>query len=522
MLGLIIQLGTKFANLIIIESRGKMNSSKTLSVENLKMKKAIIVMILIITILFSFMMVNTARFTSKQIEVAPSTRVEADLKQAANNLSQAIQLKTISTQDKGKFDPSVFKTFHQFLENTFPKIHSHLHKQVINDYSLIYTWKGSDDNLKPIILMAHMDVVPVETDTETEWTYPPFEGRIAENFVWGRGSLDDKVSLLAIMEAVEILLDKGFNPSRTLYLAFGHDEEFGGPKGGSRIAAFLKSKMVKAEWILDEGGVIASGLVPGVSKPVALVGIAEKGYMTLELSVQHEGGHSSMPPPENAIGILSSAIHNLERNPFPAKLEGATLLFFNTVGPEMPLSMRFLLANQWLFFPLIKSQLKKSNTMNALIRTTIAPTVIKAGSKENVLPQIARAKINFRLYPGDSAEYVIGHVKKAINDPRVHVSRSEHAWNEASFESDVKSESFMVLQRTISQAFPDSIVAPFLMVAGTDTKHYAEISDNIFRFLPVRLASEDLKRIHGTNERLKLENYQEIIKFYIQLIRNSN
>jgi len=370
--------------------------------------------------------------------------------------------------------------------------------------------------------MAHMDVMPVEADTKVEWTYPPFEGRIAYNFIWGRGSLDDKVSLLAIMEAVEVLLDEGFKPRRMLYLAFGHDEEIGGRKGGARIAAFLKSKMVKAEWILDEGGVITTGVVPGVSKPVALIGIAEKGYMTLDLSVKHECGHPSMPPQENAIGILSSAIHHLEKNPFQAKLEGATLLFFNTVGPEMPFGMRFLFANKWLFAPYIKSQLKKSNAMNALIRTTIAPTFIEAGSKENVLPQIAKAKVNFRLYPGDSAEYVIEHVKKAINDPRVHIKSSNHAWNEASLVSDVNSNSFTLLQRTVRQAVPDSIVAPFLMVAGTDTKHYAEISDNIFRFVPMRLTSEDLKRIHGKDERISLKNYGEIIKFYIKLIRNSN
>jgi carboxypeptidase PM20D1 len=486
------------------------------------MKKVIIAMILIIALLFSVMLIKTVRFTRRQVEVAPSTSTEMDLQKAALNLSHAIQLKTIADQDAAKIDPVVFKAFHLFLEETFPKVHDNLHKEVISDYSLLYTWKGTDDNLKPIILMAHIDVVPVDADTESEWAYPPFEGRIEDSFIWGRGSMDDKVSLMGIMEAVEVLLAEGFKPRRTLYLSFGHDEEVGGPKGGARIAAFLKSKMVRAEWILDEGGTVTTGLMPGVSKPVALVGIAEKGYLTLELLVEHEEGHSSMPPPESAIGILSSAIHNLERNQFSTKLEGATLLLFDFVGPEMPFGMRFLLANEWLFEPLIKSQLKKSKAMNAMIRTTIAPTVFEAGSKENVLPQIARAKVNFRLYPGDSIEYVINHVKKAINDPQVHVSPSGHEWNEASSVSDVDSKSFMVLQRTIRQMFPDSIVAPFLMVAGTDTKHYAEISDNIFRFLPMRLTSEDLKRIHGKNERISLKNYEEIIKFYIQLIRNSN
>ncbi len=486
------------------------------------MKKVIIVMILTIALIFSVMLIKTFRFTRRHIEIAPSSITEMDLQQAALNLSHAIQLKTITDQDAAKIDPAVFKAFHLFLKKTFPKVHDNLYREVINNYSLLYTWKGTNDNLKPIILMAHMDVVPVDVDTETEWTYPPFEGRIVDSFIWGRGSLDDKESLMAIMEAVEILLIEGFNPSRTIYLAFGHDEETGGPKGGAHIASFLKSKMVRAEWILDEGGMVATELMPGLSKPVSLVGIAEKGYLTLELSVRQEGGHTSMPPPHSAIGVLSSAIHNLERNQFPTKLEGATKLFFEFIGHEMPFGMRFLFANKWLFSPLIKSKLKKINAMNAMIRTTIALTIIEAGSKENVLPQIARAKVNFRLYPGDSIEYVINHIKKSINDPRVHIKPSNHASNDASLVSDVNSDSFTLLQRTIHQAIPDSIVAPFLMVAGTDTKHYAEISDNIFRFVPMRLAFEDLKRIHGKNERLNLNNYQEIIKFYIQLIRNSN
>ena len=187
------------------------------------MKKVIIAVILTIVLLFSVMLIKTVRFTRRQVEVAPSTSTEMDLQKAALNLSYAIQLKTIADQDAAKIDPVVFKAFHLFLEETFSKVHDNLHKEVINDYSLLYTWKGTDDNLKPTILMAHIDVVPADADTETEWTYPPFEGRIEDSFIWGRGSMDDKVSLMGIMEAVEVLLSEGFKPRRTLYLAFGHD-----------------------------------------------------------------------------------------------------------------------------------------------------------------------------------------------------------------------------------------------------------------------------------------------------------
>lgn len=486
------------------------------------MKKFIYTAFLSIALLVAVVFLKALSFTSIQIEPEPMPRLHLDTQQAAINLSRAIRIKTISSRDSATFEPAGFKAFHLFLEKTFPQAHRHLRKEVIGGYSLLYTWKGSEDHLKPILLMAHMDVVPVAPGSEGGWSYPPFAGQIAEHFIWGRGSLDDKGSLLAIMEAVETLLADGFQPRRTFYLAFGHDEEVGGFEGAAKIAALLGERNVRVGWILDEGGFISMGILPGVSRPVALIGIAEKGYLTLALSVKQEGGHSSMPPPQSAIGILSSAIHHLERNPFPAKLDGATMQLFEFVGPEMPFGMKLIFANTWLFSPLIKKQFKEISSINALIRTTLTPTIIRAGNKENVLPQLATAKVNFRLYPGDSIDYVIDHVKRSINDSRVQIKAANDDFNEASSISEVNSEGFKLLERSVRQVFTDTIVAPFLLVAGTDTKHYTGICDDIFRFYPMRLTSKDLSRIHGTNERIGNDNYGEIIKFYIQMIRNSN
>lgn len=486
------------------------------------MRKILLALLLCIVVICGVVLFKALTFTSKQIESEPMTAITIDKQRAAKNLSQAIRYKTISSQDPSKFDDDQFSAFHKFLAEAFPKIHSQLKKEVINNYSLLYTWKGSDESLKPVVLMAHFDVVPVSHGTESNWTYPPFSGRIADGYIWGRGSLDDKGCLLSTMEAVETLLADGYKPRRTVYLAYGHDEEIGGNNGAAYIAESLKSRNVKAEWIMDEGAIITKGLVPGVAPPVSLVGIAEKGYLTLVLTVEQEGGHSSMPPPRSAVGILSSAIHNLQNNPFPEKMEGPGMQLFDYVGPEMPFGMKLLFANRWLFRSLIKSELEKANSMNASIRTTIAPTVFNAGTKENVLPQKATAMVNFRLIPGDSVEYVIEHVKKSINDPRVMVSTSSHHPQEASAVSDINTESYQVLQRTIRQVFPQSVVAPFLVLAATDTKHYEDISGNIYRFVPMRFTSEDLGRIHGTNERLSIDNLEEMIKFYIQLIRNSN
>ena len=486
------------------------------------MKKILLSILLCVVVLCSVVLIKTFSFTSKQVDAEPMASITIDKQRAARNLSQAIQFKTISSQDPAKFDPEPFMAFHKFLANAFPRIQHQLQKEVINKYSLLYTWKGSDESLKPVILMAHIDVVPVSYGTGGDWTYPPFSGKIADGYIWGRGSLDDKGCLLAVMEAVETLLAQGYTPRRTVYLAFGHDEEIGGGDGAAHIAKSLESRNVQAEWVMDEGAVIAMGLVPGVTQPVSLIGIAEKGYMTLVLTVEQAGGHSSMPPPQSAVGILSSAIHNLQDNPFPAKMEGPGMLMFDYVGPEMPFGMKLLFANRWLFSPLIKSELEKANSMNASIRTTIAPTIFNAGTKENVLPQKATAMVNLRLFPGDSVEYVIEHVKDAIDDPRVMVSPSSHHPQEASAVSDIATDGYQMLQQTIRQVFPQSIVAPFLVLGGTDTKHYEGVSNNIYRFIPMRFTSEDLGRIHGTNERLGINNLEEMIKFYIQLIRNSN
>jgi carboxypeptidase PM20D1 len=444
-----------------------------------------------------------------------------ELEKAVQNLSQAIRFRTVSDPDPARVDSSAFAAFHTFLQETFPKVHGALLKEIVNDYSLLYTWKGSDETLKPILLMAHLDVVPVEEGTEQEWHSPPFEGKIADGFIWGRGALDDKVSLMGIMEAVESLLAQGSTPRRTVYLAFGHDEEVRGVRGAMYMAALLKSRGVHAEYVLDETGCITKGVVPGVPKPVALVGTAEKGYLTLELSVEGEGGHSSMPPPKTAIGILSSAIDSLERNPFPARLVGPTAQMLEAVGPEMGFPMRLVFANQWLFKGLIKRRLERSAYTTGAVRTTCAATVIRGGERENVLPQKATALVNFRLFPGDSAERVIRRVERTVRDARVKIAILGEDYSEASRIADRKSSGFKILEKSIKQVFPDCVVAPYLVMATADARHYQEISDCVLRFLPTRMTPDDFKRLHGTNERVSIENYEEIIRFYVQLILNS-
>ncbi len=470
-------------------------------------------------IFLGVLLVRALQFTSKQMTVEPVTDITID-KEAAHRLSRAIQFRTISHQDRTQFDRKEFQALHDYLEKAFPKVHSTLTRDLI-EYSLLYTWKGRNQKLNPILLMAHLDVVPVEPGTEKDWECPPFSGEIKNGYIWGRGSMDIKEGVLGILEAVETLLGEGYSPDRTIYLAFGHDEEIGGHSGALNIASLLQKRGVSLEYVLDEGGSNTQGVVPYVASPVALVGVAEKGYITLELTVESEGGHSSMPPQSTAVGILAHAVDTLEKKRFLRKIKGITKQMFEYTGPEMPFARKVIFANLWLFSPLVKCYLAKFPRTDAIIRTTTAPTIIEGGTKENVLPTKVRAVINFRILPGETMDTVIQYVRKTVNDPRVKVTPLGEAWNPSVMPS-LESESFTVLKKTIRQIFPGTVVAPYLVAGATDSRHYGKITTTIFKFVPMVIAAEDLTRIHGTNERISVENYENCVKFFVQLIRNSS
>ncbi|MCU0845620.1 MAG: M20 family peptidase [Spirochaetes bacterium] len=454
-------------------------------------------------IIIAICLARAAMFKSKQITVEPATVTGIDQHAIAENLSRAIQLKTISHQDAAKFDGPTFFAFHRLLERTFPRAHKTLAREIISKYSLLYTWEGTDPKRKPILLLGHIDVVPVESGTER-----------------GRGTLDIKLNVMGILEAVEHLLAAGFRPRQTIYLAFGHDEEVGGRNGAKKIAALLKARGVLLDYTLDEGGCVIEGAIAGLSAPAALIGIAEKGYLSLEFGVKGEGGHSSMPPRQTAAGILCAAIAKLEKNQFPTRIEGAALQMFRFLGPEMSFTNRLILGNMWLLGGVLKSQLLKSSTMAAAIRTTTAPTMLQGSVKENILPMMATAVVNYRILPGDTMESVIKRAEKIISDSRVKI-RALEGGSDPSPVSDTESASFSTLQKTIHQLFPGAIVSPYLVLGATDSRYYTGVSANVYRFTPLSLKNEDLKRMHGTNERISVANYEQVVQFFIQLIKNS-
>ena len=473
-------------------------------------------------ILAGVLLVRTLTWRSAQLVVAPVAKIEvADA--AIERLAGSVRLATVSRSDAPESSSAALDALKQHLAACFPKVHATLHREIVGGHSLLFTWTGTGPAEEAVLLAAHMDVVPVEPGTDANWHRPPFSGDVADGFIWGRGTLDDKLSVMAILEAVEMLVAQGYQPRTSLLLAFGHDEEIGGRNGAAQIAALLKTRGTRLSYVLDEGSVITVGIVPGIKRPVALVGVAEKGFASIELSAVSPGGHSSMPPPQTAIGIVAAAVKAVEDNPMPAELAGPAALLFDRLGPEMPLLLRLPLANRWLFGRLIESRLAAAPTTNALIRTTAAATIFQAGIKENVLPERARAVVNFRIKPADSVDAVLAHVKHVVNDARVQINPLDPAAAiSASPESSTNSRGFTTIERTIRQVFPDAFVAPSLVVAGTDSRHYQSLARDVYRFTPMVLGQSDLARLHGTNERISVEGYRDCVRFYVQLLINES
>jgi carboxypeptidase PM20D1 len=410
-----------------------------------------------------------------------------------------------------------FRRFHAMLESSFPKLHASLKLEKIGDLSLLYTWQGTDPAALPVMLMAHQDVVPVAPGTEEKWAEPPFSGVVRDGYVWGRGAWDDKGNLMAIMEAVEMLAAQGFKPKRTVYLAFGHDEEIGGTKGAAAIGALLKQRDVRLEFVLDEGLLITEGIFKPLPKPLAWIGVAEKGYLTVDLQVAGTPGHSSMPPQQSAIGILSTALARLETEPMPASIGGVTGPMLQALAPELGPLQRITMSNLWLFSPVVMRELAKAPSSNAMLRTTTALTVVQAGEKDNVMPGLAGASVNFRLLPGDTIANVVERTQR-LAGPDVKVTPRPGSAVEASPVSSATGKGYRTIERVVRELFPDTIVAPGLMIAATDTRHMQAIAKDVYRFSPVRAKPEDLSRFHGTDERLSVSNYGEMIRFFHRLL----
>ena len=484
----------------------------------MKIKRVLLIIIALLVIMIGFTLTNPFLISSKQPAPAP-TSVVLDEEAAVEHFSKALTYKTVSYQERKKFDLQEFNQFITFLKNSYPAVHEKLELELINDYGLVYKWTGTNPEEKPIGLTSHYDVVPILSGTEKNWEVDPFSGTVKDGLIWGRGTLDDKIGVIGIMEAAEYLLNEGFAPSRDMYFMFGFDEEIGGELGAKAIAETLKQRGIQFDFVLDEGGAIVENMVPGVDQPVGVVGISEKGSATATLSIKGSGGHSSQPKDRTNIGRIASAISKLEETQFDGELRGPGNDLFEFVAPEMSFGMKYVFANKFLFKPIIEKILLQEPATAALIRTTIAPTIFQAGEQYNALPEEASAIINLRIMPGDSLEDVEAFIVETIDDEGITVTLEG---SEASNVSSTDGPQFKSIQQAARNVYEDAIIAPYLMFAGSDAKHYDSISDNTYRFLPVQITSEDLNRMHGTNEHISISNYLNAIKFYIEIMKETN
>lgn len=474
----------------------------------------------LVALLAAFFMIRAATMDSLQVDVEPTKYQPTD--GAADRLAGAVQFETVSNEDPSKMRMEEFREFNDFLVESYPAVHAELEREVVEPCSLIYKWNGEDPQQKPVLMMSHTDVVPVEEDQLDKWTHGPYSGDIADGWIWGRGTLDDKVGVLGLLEGAESLIENGHTPKRTIYFAFGCDEEVGGRVGAQKMAKLFAERDIEFDFVVDEGLAIVEGIIPGVDQPVGLIGLVEKGFATYTLTVESKGGHSSMPPPQSAIGILGAGLARLEDNPMPTRLNPATRKMFKAVGPHMPFGLKIVFANLWLLQPILIQQLAAKPSTNAAVRTTTAVTIMRAGVQDNVLPKRATAKVNFRLAPGDTMKDVKQHIVDAVDDERIAVSDPAGNFaSEASHISDDDTNGFRAIRDSVRATFGnDVIVAPASTTGGTDARHYQEVSKNQYRFAPLILTKEnkDTERIHGTNERIGVENYEKAVAFYTHLL----
>lgn len=475
------------------------------------------------------LVINGARQPSLQKPVA-KVDVEVDAARVAEILAEVISIPSISHEDRAQMDPEPFLRLHQVLIDRFPMAHETLERETINELGLLYTWPGSDRSLDPILLMSHIDVVPVEAESASAWTHPVDVGTIAAeddgvDYVWGRGALDVKSGVIAIMAAMEELAVQGFQPERTIHLAFGHDEEVGGEDGNAVISQKFADEGVRLACVLDEGGAILDGIVPGAQGPVAFIGLAEKRPINLVMTAGGEGGHGSMPG-RSAIINLAEAITLIEQNPMPIKITKATETMLDFLGPEMPLVQRTAIANRWLFRGFIARQFAGSPTTNAVVRSTANVTQLMTDSAENQSASVASANINARLLPGNSLSELRQHLLAVTNRLRLENGEPAIAFSEppdpkGQAVAPVDCDEFRHLQRSIHEVFPDTIVVAGLTTVSTDSSWYYGVSDKVYRFIPMRMKAQDVVRVHGINERIATENLAEIVQFYIQFVRHS-
>ena len=450
-------------------------------------------------------------------ETAAQPSVEKpDTSAYAEHLSQAIAIPTVSYADPAQTDWEAFRRFHRFLEETYPLVHQHLEKEVVTDYSLFYHWKGQDSSLPPMGLIAHMDVVPIAPGTEGNWQVPPFSGRVQDGFIWGRGAVDMKCQLIAIMETTEALLKEGFRPKQDIYYIFGHNEEVMDANGGGSVAvaALLKERGIMLDSILDEGNFFQKADYLGSDQMAGMICVVEKGYSELALTVRDHGGHAARPPKSSALGQVARVAARLEETTLPLRLTEPLKEQIARLAPGLPFGRRLMLCNLWLFKGIFLRQMaKKAGIPRAMVTTTVAVTMASGSNAPNVLPGEASVIVNVRPLPGGmSLQELVTFIQKMADNPRLEVKVARAL--PASPIAPCRGEAFERVCRAAKAAMPSAIPVPAIFLGGTDSGFFHQVVKKVYRFSPICPTAEEAAGIHAANEKISLENLEKMLTFF--------
>ncbi|MBV8252111.1 MAG: M20/M25/M40 family metallo-hydrolase [Chitinophaga sp.] len=507
------------------------------------MKKIFLGILFLLVLLAILIVLRTMIYPFSQPQVTTSLPEKFPISDTSlMRFAGGIRIPSVSNADYNHFNYGPIMEFDTYLRHQYPRVYAGTENDTINQYGLVFHWKGRNAALKPIIFLSHYDVVPPGeytgtdsgqvvfsprdqalppiTQVPTRWELYPFSGAVMNGRIYGRGTLDMKSMLFAVMESVDHLIAQGFVPERDIYLAFGFDEEVGGTEGALKIATYFKEKGITFDAVYDEGGIVsAAGSLPGINAPVALIGCAEKGFWSARVRVKGLGGHSSMPPLQSAIGKAAVIMQRLETEQMKPMLIPLIDQFFTNVGGMMDFKSKMAIANRWLFKGVLLNTLQDNNTTNALIRTTTALTMMKGSDASNVLSPVVEFTVNFRILPGNTVEDVKLHLERACRGFDVEIV-NVGAPREPSHVSSTDAQGYRVMERTIRQYFPGAIVTPYLTIGGTDAYKYEIVSDHVYRFLPVMINNYEQQSIHNDNEYISIDNFSRMIQYFETMMKD--
>ena len=466
----------------------------------------------VLLIFIAFIVIRAFMFKPYAETVPEIEHFELDEESIINHFSEIIKCKTVSSREEGKTDLSEFKKVQGLLKKFYPNIFETCEFEQVLDTGLLFRWIGEKSDA-PIVLMAHYDVVPANED---QWDKPPFEGIVEHNELWGRGTLDTKGTFVGILEAVEHLIKKEFKPKNDIYLSFSGDEEIAGPTCPA-IVQLLKQRNIIPSMVLDEGGAVVENIFPGVKRQCAVIGVAEKGITDIKMSMTSSGGHASAPPAHTIVGQLSKAVVNIEKKPFKFQITPPVKQMFDILGRHSSFVYKIIFANLWCFKPVLNMlSAKTGGELNALMRTTVAFTMAKASQAPNVLPPKATFTANLRLMGQDTYESAKEYMKKIAANDKIEFEII-HGSN-ATIYSNTNCVGWETLRNAVAQTWPKALFSPYLMLAASDSRHYCEITDKVYRFSAMHLSKEERGYIHGNNERIPLDTAYDIVRFYLRLI----